>query len=210
MFIGSATNGHLHRCIADPLRLIWEKRLFARPRDAVLIASSDQIHLRCRCGPMRAGIASMVQWDTCDVLIRELWDVQRKALHSASGPLRLLQDPTLHLAGFALPLCLADLGAIGIRTRTGLWCQTYQAGWPTTAPFLVPAGRSGTGLMIAAALPARWFTGLPFTAASIESTIPDAARQHVAVVWHEASQVIHPCTRSADCILEPNNIARWL
>ncbi len=95
----------------------------------------------------------------------------RDRFGSSTGP--TLYSP-LH------PLVLAQRFAIGYRVDRGMWCQTFQNGWPVSTPsrLLVP---SSVGLLAAAELDPQWFTGLPFGEKEVAIL---AGMPHVTVAWH--------------------------
>jgi hypothetical protein len=64
--------------------------------------------------------------------------------------------------------------------------------------------------MVAAALSPDWFKGLPFTPEDVQGAIPEAARPHVTVEWHDEDHIGPECLPDPNCILRPENIHRWL
>jgi hypothetical protein len=78
------------------------------------------------------------------------------------------------------PLVLARRFAIGYRVDKGMWCQTFDKGWPQSNPCLL-AAPSPVGLLAAAELDAEWFTGLPFGEKDVQAL---AAMPQVTVEWH--------------------------
>jgi hypothetical protein len=107
-------------------------------------------------------------------------------------------------------LYLADRGVLALRTSAGLWCQSYDQGWPTTPPYLVTDTGHDIGLMVAAALNPQWCTGLPYTLEAVQEAIPEAARPFVTVEWHPEDDLLPECAPDPACVHHPANIGRWL
>jgi hypothetical protein len=208
--LGTDVGGHLNRGIRDPLRLMWEKRVLSKPQSARIRVSPQHYHVTCESGPLREEIERLVAWRDCDIVIQELYATSKRLLEMEADWARLLHDPTLPLGGPGSPLFLADRGIIALRLSGGLWCQSYKRGWPTTPPLIVNDAGASVGLMIAAALSGDCFKGLPFTREGVDVAVPEVARPHISVEWHDEDDIVPDCRADPTCILHPENIHRWL
>lgn len=203
-------DAHVRCAIREPLRLVWEYRAFEEPRRSAICVSPRQYHCRIEAGTLRIGAEELVAWGSFDTLLEALGRLQSQLQTVPREWAQPFRSPTVHFAGFSGLLFLASRGALAIRTRAGLWCQAYEHGWPKTAPFLVDPVPSGTGLMVTAALSRQWCPGLPFTREAVEQAIPEAARPHVSIEWHEEDDIVPECAIDRRCVLRPENIGRWL
>jgi hypothetical protein len=185
---GHPRTTHLFGGIARPLRVIWEQQAFRDPQHALLAVSPHQYLLRCEAGSLLSKCEPAVQWETEDQVILA------HPVCAACGQMFLLADRTV----------------VAVRTSSGLWCQSYENGWPTRPPYrIVDAGHTD-GLMVAAQLNQAYCPGLPFTPEDVERAIPEAARPHVTVEWHPEDDLLPACAHDPQCVHEPANIGRWL
>ena len=203
-------DAHLSSGVTEPLRLAWEYRALENPELATIHVSPHQYHCLCQAGPLAEPIAQQVVWSEQDLLLTALGEMQSRLDHMPQEWARPFWSATAHFAGFSSLLFLADRGALAIRTSEGLWCQTYERGWPMTPPFLADSNHSPAGLMVTAALNPRWCPGLPFTPQAVQGAIPEVARPHVSVRWHAEDDILPACTVDPHCVLQPENIGRWL
>jgi hypothetical protein len=188
MYQGPPPTAHLRAGIQPMLQLLWEERAFEEPRGAAIAVSPHHFRCKCQSGPLLPELEQRVPWETEDHLFLAAFKT------GASSPL----------------LYLADRGALAIRTRAGLWCQSYEQGWPTTPPYLVTEAGHGVGLMMAVALNPQYCPGLPFTREAVEQIIPEAARPQVTLEWHEEDDLVPDCRVDPLCVLHPGNMGRWL
>jgi hypothetical protein len=113
----------------------------------------------------------------------------RKWFGSSTGP--KLNSPMY-------PLVLARRFAIGYRVDKGMWCQTFEAGWPQSEPCLI-TDPSPVGLFVAAELDAQWFKGLPFGEKEAAGL---AAMPHVTVKCHPTDDLLPDGPLSLDHVRE--------
>jgi hypothetical protein len=218
MYIGSEEAGHVW-AVTWTMRLLWQTASFADVRRAAVRLSRKQYVLRGESGPVANGIEPLVDWEGCGVLFNELLrvggDLLRRAgdmaLAESAGRaaddalewMRRYSDEHICFGNFGHPLYLADRGVLAIRASAGLWCQTYEHGWPRTPPFLVQSS-APVGLVVAASLNSEYFTGLPFRLEEVEVALPDEARPHVRLEYRPEDDLV------PERLLEPANFAEWL
>jgi hypothetical protein len=210
MILGALDMAHLTLGIHRPLRLMYDKPTFENPESALLRVSPSQVHCMCESGPLSSQIEHLIDWGEWDVLLQAFRQIHRE-LHRGPGTWALpFCEPTFHFDQAAYIVTFAERGAVAIRTSAGLWCQSYERGWPTTPPFLVQDAGSRVGLMVVAALSPDWFPGLPFTRQAVEKAIPDYAQPYVRLEWHPEDDLVPECPRDPHCILHAENIEHWL
>lgn len=179
MYIGSQESGH-KSAISDVLRLVWQAKVFRRPQVVRIDLSPTQYVVRAECGPLIRPVQQIFSVGTGET-IAQTWGREGQAYFG-----RILREdeekgiPFSHqrhrrgwrycfsgptgprLASPTNPFIFAHDALWGIRTNSGLWCESYQEGIPTGKPFLL-SDPSLVGLLSVAALDPQWFTGLPFT-----------------------------------------------
>ena len=79
-----------------------------------------------------------------------------------------------------LALTLATRYFFGIKTKNGIWCQSFYRGVPLSDPIVLHS-RSRFGFVVAAELDADWFTGLPFKGKDLEPLLGSAG---ITAEWH--------------------------
>jgi hypothetical protein len=167
---------------------VWKHHAFDNPIGAHVMVSPHQFHLRCISGPLLPALEQPVLWERADRLFEAAFPT------GASCPL----------------FYYAERGIMAIRTSAGLWCQSYEQGWPKTPPYRVVDNPQGLGLMVATALTPEHYPGLPFTLEAVEQAIPEAARPYVTIEWHPEDDLLPECAPDPRCVHDPANIGRWL
>ncbi len=211
MFITEPTKAHRF-AVREPLRLVWGAKAFRRPVSAFILLSPTQYVVRCYTGPLVRPIQQMFPWGNTPVLddgwgepgnrivnertYRILNDLSRLRgwrdhFGSSTGP--RLNSPMA-------PVWLAQRFAIGYCVDTGIWCQTFEKGWPQSEPHLL-TDPSSVGLLVAAKLDAEWFTGLPFGEKEVAVL---AAMPHVTVEWHGTDDLL------PDGPLSTESVRAWI
>jgi hypothetical protein len=190
--------------IAGTLEAVWRVKSLRKPSSARLRVSPLQYHLRIEAGPLADPIQKAIEWETCDHLDRTI------VLASRQLSLAYYHRSTVSFVDFTAALILADRGVLAIRTDAGLWCQSYEHGWPKMPPFLLKNAAPSVGLMVAASLSPRWFPDLPYSLEAVEKRIPKIARPHVTVEWHPEDDLVPACEVDPRCVLHAENIERWL
>lgn len=201
MYVGASALG---APIAGTLRAVWQLKALRNPTRARLLISPFQYHLRIEAGPLAGPIQRAVDWKTCDHLDLTLTRTAKEAR------LDRYHRSTVSFVSFTAPLILTDRAVFAIRTDAGLWCQSYEHGWPKMPPFLLKDAAPSVGLMVAASLSPKWFPDLPYTLEAVERHIPEIARPHVTVEWHPEDDLVPACAIDLRCVLHAENIERWL
>ncbi len=206
----------LDSSVSEPLRLIWGLHAFSSPKKAHLVCSPHQYHLRCETGPMIPGLDAAVGWEIADDLRINLREAQFAVVQQTTLGQQSLETwhsrfvgPTIFLERFAWALYYADRGAMCIRSRSGLWCQTYETGWPKMPPILICEDQR-SGLMVSASMSPSCSPDLPFTHARVQDAIPDLARPYVTLDWHHEDDIVPECSVDPRCSLNANRISDWL
>lgn len=197
MFVGGTATAHKY-ALSEPLRLVWEAKAFRRPQSASILLSPHQYVLRCFTGPLVRPIQKMFSWEGKRIL-PEGWFEAMRPLSDAWVD-SILQDlprlrgwrksfgcstgPRLDSPMYAF--LLARRFIIGYRVDDGMWCQTFESGWPQTVPFLVKEP-SPVGLLVAAELEKEWFQDLPFSES--DAQLPPS-RSYANVEWHTQDDLI--------------------
>jgi hypothetical protein len=153
-------------------------------------------------------LAALADWGETDNLIQAVRQIQERMEQIHESWVRPFVGPRFAFDSFVGLLPFAERGVLAIRSGAGLWCQSYEEGWPVNAPFRSELA-GDTGLMIAASLTPDWFTGLPFTMEGVERFIPDVARSHVELEWHESDDLLPAHSPDPQSVLRKQNIARW-
>lgn len=207
MYIGPTAAAHLH-AVWEPLRLVWKAQAFRRPQSARVLLSPTQFVVRCDTGPLVRPIQQMFSFGD-KPLLDEGWKEVREQIRRE--PVSRIFNDRPPLRGwrkyFGCPTgptlgspmyrqVLARRFAIGYRVDQGMWCQTFENGWPLSDTRLLK-DPSPVGLFVAAELDAQWFTGLPFGTRNVEVL---AATPYVTVQWHEADDLLPDGPLSIDYI----------
>jgi hypothetical protein len=210
-FIGPEEYAHIN-AVLWVLKPVWYNHAFADPQATQVVLSPTQYHVKCVSGPLIDPIDGQAHWGDCDILFEELIRVGDELIQQS------LQDPAdrlqsfrhYHLGSPGTPLILAERGLIAIRTHGGMWCQTYERGWPRSAPVLVDPAGIQTGLVVAAALTPEWFQCLPFKPdrpfeiPGAREVVPAEAVPHLHVEYRSTDDLV------TERILSPENIREWL
>jgi hypothetical protein len=211
MFIGATETAH-RLAVREPLRLVWEAKAFRKPTSAFVLLSPTQYVVRCYTGPLVRPIQQMFSWGDKPVLDEGWQETHDRIVDERTY--RILNDlPRLRgwrdrfgsatgprLSSPMFPLWLAQRFAIGYRVDIGMWCQTFENGWPQSEPRLLTVP-SPVGLLAAAQLDAQWFPGLPFNEKDVAllATMP-----HVTVEWHTSDDLL------SDIPLSVETVRGWL
>ena len=204
MFVADQSLGHLY-AIGEPLRLVWEAEAFYKPEMATVTVSPSQYQVVCNTGPLKRSIARLVQWSNAETVIeaaaeamlkvridrRYLW---QKKFKEATGP--TLFSPMM-------PLYLADLFSIAIKTTSGYWCQSFKDGWPIAPPFLIDI-KCRVGILVVGSLSDTHFTGLPFSESSVAYYLQERFNQLINIEW------LYSDTLMDNVSLTPDNIMQTL
>lgn len=202
---------HLRDPIRIPLRAVWEKKLFVEPQRARVTISPEQCHVRCEAGPLLDEIQILVNWNESDVIVHTLLTLDQQIRDPlAPRRLRRFADPTFGISGFIEAIYYGRTAVLAIRTRDGLWCQSYISGWPVVPPFLARNGGVQTGFMLAVSLKPEYFIGLPFTVEDVQQSIPGPARPHVQVVWQPQNILIPPGAAGIESLLDLDTLESML
>ncbi len=178
MWIGDSATAHRH-LVNVPFRLVWQARLFRKPQRVRVDLSTHQCVVRCDTGPLIRLVQRMLDFPGGRML-GDAWANESRAdnarFHAEQTALGVPFDngkykrswrysfsgPTgPRLDWVASNALLARRLSWGLRTDQGLWCQSFDGGWPLGAPFLVE-NASPVGLIVLTDLDPRWWTGLPY------------------------------------------------
>ena len=205
MFIGSQDQGHRYP-ISDALKLVGKAQAFSHPVRTIVALSPTQYVVRCESGPLLPAIEKLIEWKGKRVLTDEWNGIGEKIMdgrtrrplkgwrYAFTGPIGpRLGSPTN-------PVVFAHRLIYGVRTRAGLRCQAFEAGWPTSVPFII-TDPSPMGLITAAALDSQWYTGLPFGEREVEAW---GAMPNVSVQWHPQDDLLD------DLSMSPDGVRQWL
>jgi hypothetical protein len=207
MFVGARALGVP---IAGTLKAVWQLKALSRPSRALLRVSPHQYHLRIEAGPLAGPVQRLIAWEKCDNLDWEIGLAHTRIVRSMAPEAHQYVTSTMSFHDFTAPFILADRSALAIRADAGLWCQTYEGGWPKTPPFLLTDAAPSLGLMVAAALSPHWYPDLPYTREAVERVLPEGAWPHVMLEWHPEDDLLPACPVDPRCILHPENIRSWL
>lgn len=234
MYIGDEATAHSH-IFYDALRLIWQAKLFRRPHQVRVDISPHQCAVRCDTGPLIRPVQRMLSFPGGRVLGDDWEDESRAAIsrfHAEQETLGVSFDdkkykrswrysfygPTGPRLGWvAHGMVLAHSLTWGLRTDSGLWCQSFEDGWPAGAPFLVE-GPSPVGLFVLADLDPQWWTGLPFDADDVAQLRASSHRPQglyerwkpeppwstgeIVVNWHEQDDLVTERSLTAEGVWE--------
>ncbi len=207
MYIGEPATAH-QWSIQSCLRLVWQAKVFRRPQSVTIDLSPTQYIVRAECGPLIRPIQQHFSFGSNETLGKS-WPKEMQAYNvwgdaknerkgnSVSG--RRYYDWRYCFSGPtgprlnqpAYPSILARQLAWGLRTNSGLWCETYKDGKPVARPFCLE-GPSSVGLMVAADLDPQWFTGLPFTEADVVYFTELSGRRFVSQPKYEPQPLWTP------------------
>lgn len=197
MFISEVATAHRF-AVREPLRLVWVAQAFRKPVSATVLLSPTQYVVRCYTGPLVRPIQSMFSFADKPIL-DEGWHEHRKGIqdeyvHRIMNDLPRLRGwrkrfgcstgPSLNSPMY--PLVLARRFAIGYHVDQGMWCQTFDKGWPQSEPRLL-TDPSSVGLLAAAELDAEWFTGLPYGEKEVAGL---TAMPNVTIEWHDTDDLL--------------------
>ena len=179
MYIGDTATAH-REAIVECLRLVWQAKVFRRVQSVTIDLSPTQYIVRAQCGPLIRPIQQNFRFGT-EKTLGKPWYADGRTYSAKMareekergvdypwrrwnsgwrycfcGPL----GPRLDVP--TMPSIFAPLLVWGVRTDAGMWCEGWADAIPTSKPFLSEKP-SPIGLLAAAHLDARWFTGLPFT-----------------------------------------------
>jgi hypothetical protein len=207
MFIGGTKAGHWY-AVREPLRLVWQAYAVREPLSASVHLSPTQYLVRCFAGPLVRPIQRMFKFGDTPVLgggwaepLGRIRSDRSRRITGAQSPLRGWRDRFGSATGPLLdspmmPRYLARRFAIGYRVDGGMWCQTFESGWPCSAPALV-TDDSPVGMIAAGELDSQWFTGLPF---GLDEVAKLDAMEHVSVEWHDRDDILPDGTLSVDTV----------
>lgn len=232
MWIGSQEHGH-QTAITDVLRLVWQAKVFTKPKCVTVDLSPNQYVVRCETGPLIKPVQEIFSFGVGHIL-EEKWSDESRTyfahINREDGERNLQFEDCRWRRGwrycFAGPTgprlsaatnvsVLAHRFIWGLRTNSGLWCQSFREGWPVSKSFLLPEP-SPVGIFAAAYLNRDYFTGLPFNAKDVERFLCAAGTQHlnsrpkwtmpgnITLCWHEREDLLN------DKDLQPENTAQWL
>ncbi|MCW3059657.1 MAG: hypothetical protein JWQ02_1478 [Capsulimonas sp.] len=183
MYVGNPD--HAHRlALSSVLRLVWLAKIFRNPSVTRIILSPNQFLIRCETGPLIRPVQSLFTWGG-GYTLSEPWEEERQTyferinredearglpdwryrsnhgwrycFSGATGP-RLFEPSNI--------LWMSKHFAWGLKTDAGLWCETYEAQWPVSKPFLVP-GESKYGIFAMGNLDPERCSGLPYDAEDV-------------------------------------------
>ena len=180
MYIGDQATGH-RIAIIQCLRLVWQAKVFRRPKLVTVDLSPTQYILRAECGPLIRPIQQNFRFGIGETL-GQPWRSDSRAYFEKlareekergkdypwkrwnSGWQYCFSGPTgPRLDAPTFPSIFANLLVWGLRRNDGMWFEGWANGIPVDKPFFIEQP-SPFGLLVAAHLDAEWFTGLPFTA----------------------------------------------
>jgi hypothetical protein len=154
MYIGDPATAH-RLAILECLRLVWQAKVFRRPKSVKIDLSPTQYIMRVECGPLirpiqqnfRFGMGQTLggAWHTDSRAYSEKFareerergiPYQRKRWNSGwrycfCGPLGPRLDAPVS------PHIFAHLLVWGVRTNEGLWCEGWADAMPIGTPFLL-------------------------------------------------------------------------
>jgi hypothetical protein len=211
MWMGLEEFGHLLG-VSAAIQLMWPNRAFAKPQRVTVTVSPNQILCRCESGALLPRFERLVSWDAWDNLLEAVTEIQdglAKIRHAYTWAFRF-SNSVFGFSIFTAFLPFADRAVLAIRTRKRLRCQAYERGWPVTPPVVERGAGASTGFVVAAALSAEWFKGLPNTLETVEEFIPEAARPFVTVEWRTEDNLVEVLHADPDGLLETRNFGRWL
>ena len=212
-YIGKLETAHLWM-LSSPLRLIAEAKVFREHYASEIQVSPHQYVLRCYGGPLVPTIDRVFtrflkqqdgRADILDALHRtntflmippaERGAIWRRCFGRAKGPLLTFLIP-------CSPTFL-DRAVIALKTRTGIWCQSYSQGRSDTDPVLFKHKSTTTGLLTAAALNQDIFRFLPYTPDDVRAFLAEQSL-NASIEWHPEDDLLDDTTPMNDFL------QRWM
>ena len=188
---------HAHRMtVSQAIRLSRQSYAFKNPKSVSVTLSPRQYIVRSCSRPLKDEVAGHFTWSKSGRFF-DTWDNQAivkerdrrikqgkgrgrswiNALGSPVGP---------NLTSPLTSLVLATRYFFGIKTKEGIWCQSFHENVPVSDPVLI-LKRSKFGFVVAAELDANWFTGLPFTEKDVETL---SRTPGIAVEWRNQDDLL--------------------